>query len=167
MNINEHNVVTELPFGLPGKIFRSPMPYGTYDPEGYALEEYQRVAVTTIVMLASDKECMIKADRNLRQLYTEQAYKVLYFPIEDFSTPPSLDELDRAINEVLETIRNKENVAIHCSAGIGRTGLFVACLATKVLNCGGDDAIRWVRKYIPGAVETAEQEELVKIYRQC
>ena len=30
--------VIELPFGLPGRIFRSPMPYGPYDTQGTALE---------------------------------------------------------------------------------------------------------------------------------
>jgi hypothetical protein len=166
MDINKLNVITELPFGLPGRIFRSTMPYGTYDLNGYVLEEYQRAGVTTIVMLTSDKECMIKAGRNIRQLYAEQGYKVLYFPIEDFSTPPSLIELDRAIDKILERVRKKENVAIHCSAGIGRTGLFVACLATRVFNCSANEALKWVRKYIPRAVETPEQEQFVRRYRQ-
>jgi protein-tyrosine phosphatase len=165
MSINKRNMITELPFGLPGRIFRSPMPFGTYDPYGYALEEYHLEGVATIVMLATDDECMLKAGRNLRQIYAQQGYKVIYFPIEDFSIPPSLHELDRIINELLQCAGNKENIAIHCSAGIGRTGLFVACLATRALNCSTDEAMDWVRKYIPGAVETTEQEEFVLKYK--
>jgi protein-tyrosine phosphatase len=164
--MDEKNLLTELPFGLPGRIFRSPMPYGTYDLNGYALEQYQQVDISTIVILTSDNECVLKAGRDLRQLYIRQGYKVIYFPIEDFGTPPSLDELNKTINEVLECVQAKENIAIHCSAGIGRTGLFVACLVTKVLDCDAHEAIEWVRRYIQGAVETSEQEEFVWIYRR-
>lgn len=142
------------------------MPFGTCDPEARVLEEYQRAGVTTIVLLASDSECMDKAGRNLRQLYADQGYKVIYFPIEDFSIPPSSEELDRTINKVLECARKGENIAIHCSAGIGRTGLFTACLAARVLDCSADGAIQWIRRYIPGAVETYEQEEFVQRYWQ-
>lgn len=42
----DKNLLTKLPFGLNGRIFRSPMPYGTYDPDGYVFEAYQRAGVT-------------------------------------------------------------------------------------------------------------------------
>jgi protein-tyrosine phosphatase len=140
------------------------MPYGKHDRYGYALKEYHQVSVLTIVLLASYDECMLKARRDLSQLYTQKGYKVIYFPIDDFGIPQSVEELDRTINEVLERVRANENIAIHCSAGIGRTGLFVACLATKVLNCDGDRAMEWVRKFIPDAVEMPEQEDFVCKY---
>ncbi|MDD3847072.1 MAG: hypothetical protein PHC90_12030 [Syntrophorhabdaceae bacterium] len=41
--------MTELPFGLKGKIFRSAMPFGTYDPEGVALDEYMKNAISVVV----------------------------------------------------------------------------------------------------------------------
>lgn len=50
---------------------------------------------------------------------------------------------------------------IHCSAGVGRTGLFAACLARKILDLSGVDAIKWVRRFIPMAVETSEQWQMV------
>ena len=50
---------------------------------------------------------------------------------------------------------------IHCSDWVGRTGLFVACLTRRILGLSGEDAIRWVRRFIPGAVETPEQRQLV------
>ncbi|MDI6890887.1 MAG: protein-tyrosine phosphatase family protein [Thermodesulfovibrionales bacterium] len=50
---------------------------------------------------------------------------------------------------------------IHCSAGVGRTGLFAACLAKRILGLSGEDAVRWVRRFIPMAVETNEQLQMV------
>jgi len=44
---------------------------------------------------------------------------------------------------------------------VGRTGLFAACLARRVLGLSGEDAIRWVRRFIPEAVETSEQWQMV------
>ncbi|OPY78033.1 MAG: Dual specificity phosphatase, catalytic domain [Syntrophorhabdus sp. PtaU1.Bin153] len=166
MKDDKSDLLTELPFGLPGQVFRSPMPFGTHDPDGQVLEEYRQKDISAIVLLASDSECMLKAGRDLRNLYSLDGYHVIYLPIEDFGTPPSLDELNQAINEVLDRIGKKENVAIHCSAGIGRTGLFVTCLAMRVLNCDSDKAIAWIRQYITGAVETLEQEEYAQSYRQ-
>jgi hypothetical protein len=37
-------------------------------------------------------------------------------------------------------------------------------MARQLLGLSGDEAIRWVRQYIPGAVETELQEELVNEY---
>jgi len=50
---------------------------------------------------------------------------------------------------------------MHCSAGIGRTGLFLAYLAKQVLVLSGAEALAWVRYYIPRAVETPEQQRLL------
>lgn len=47
--------ITELPFGLDGHIFRSPMPFCSYDPQGGVLNEYRKKNVSVIVFLAEDK----------------------------------------------------------------------------------------------------------------
>jgi protein-tyrosine phosphatase len=43
----------------------------------------------------------------------------------------------------------------------GRTGLFIASLAKRMLGLAGEEALQWVRHYIPRAVETPEQQRLV------
>jgi len=65
MNIS----LTELPLGLPGRIFRSPMPYGDFDPEGRALEAFQKHHISVVVLLAEEDEILKKTDRDLKTLY--------------------------------------------------------------------------------------------------
>ena len=152
--------VIELPFGLPGRIFRSPMPYGPYDPQGTALRRFRQEQITLIVLLASDDECIHKAGRHLRTLYQQEGWQVLSLPIPDFGVPAKAD-LERAVQSTIEQARAGKHIAVHCSAGIGRTGLFTACLAKHVLGLSGEEAIVWIRRYIPGAVETSIQRQLV------
>jgi len=155
--------MTELPFGLKGKIFRSAMPFGTYDPEGEILEEYQVNNVSVVVPLASVEECEEKAKRNLHQLYEKKGFDVIPLPVEDLAAPCK-DAMAELIDNVISHAAFGRNVVVHCSAGQGRTGTFMACLAVTLLGLSGEEAIAWTREYIPGAVETPEQEDLVREY---
>ena len=64
----------------------------------------------------------------------------------------------------MEFAQAGKNVAIHYSAGIGRTGLFMALLARKILGYPGEEAITWVRQYVPNAVETADQKDFLSTF---
>ena len=87
----EKMLITELPFGQSGRIFRSPMPFGKYDPEGVVYETYRNHQVSVIVLLAEDHECKAKAGRDLKALYTQDGYRVVHLPIEDFGIPTADD----------------------------------------------------------------------------
>jgi protein-tyrosine phosphatase len=50
---------------------------------------------------------------------------------------------------------------VHGSAGLGRTGLFLAALATRALGLSGAEAIQWVRPLLPHALETPAQQRLL------
>jgi len=152
--------LTELPLGLPGKIYRSPMPFGPYDAAGIVFEAYKSHHVSVVVVLAEDEECLHKAKRNLHAFYAQEGLEVIHFPIRDFSVP-SLTDLQTGLNQTIAHAKDGRNVAIHCSAGIGRTGLFSALLARALLGLTGEEAIQWVRRYIEGAVETPEQRQFV------
>ncbi|ATS92338.1 tyrosine phosphatase family protein [Stenotrophomonas phage vB_SmaS_DLP_5] len=79
-------------------------------------------------------------------------------PTVDFQVPAMEDMIEGIDKAVTEILKGKP-LYVGCMGGIGRTGLFLACLA-KVF--GEKDPVLYVRKhYIPHAVETMAQQKFV------
>jgi len=157
------NNLTQIPFNLPGKIFRSPMPYSFFDNDSSILDHYLEVNIGTVVMLTETGEDLRHANRDLMRAYTDHKINVIHFPIVDFSTPDDPGALGKILHQVQEKAEAGENIAIHCFAGRGRTGMFTALLARLVFQMDGQEAIDWVRQFFP-AIETSAQERVVIEY---
>lgn len=151
----------QIPFDLPGKIYRSPMPFGDFDLDRTTYAEYRQTGINTVVMLTEPGEDRRHANRDLPQVYTEDGYQVVHFPIEDFNVPANKENLKELIQEIVERAQKGENLAIHCYAGRGRTGTVLALLARRLRSLDGDTALQWVRQYFPAA-ETPAQEQLIR-----
>jgi len=136
------------------------MPFGPYDLHGEVYDRWREAQITVVVLLAAEDECLQKAGRNLHAWYLQEGLRVLYLPVPDFGVPAK-DALAQAVQHTIAYAQAGHNVVVHCSAGIGRTGLFLACVAKQVLECSGAAALTWVRYYIPHAAETPEQQWLV------
>lgn len=136
------------------------MPFSSYDPRQQLLEDYRSLGVTQIVMLASDGEARAVTRLDLREYYRQHGFEVLYFPVPDMQVPDKAG-FRTAVSAAAEALEAGMSIAVHCKAGIGRTGVFAACLAQEVLGLGGRESLDWVRQFIPGAVETADQEAFV------
>ena len=136
------------------------MPFSVYDPQGDSLLQFKREKGSLIVLLAEEEECVIRTGLNLKSLYFNQGFQVLHLPIPDFNVP-SKEDLEEAIKKTVEHAQAGKNILIHCHAGLGRTGLFVAYLAKRVLGLSSEEAIHWTRKYIPHALETDEQNKMI------
>ncbi len=117
----------------------------------------------------------------------------VYLDIEDFSVPGIL-ELDVAITDTLRVLLEEGEVYLGCMGGIGRTGMFMACLVKAISAYnrlkatttyrnkfkalfprayykGRMDTYRFNRakhyvreNYLPNACETEEQSILVEDY---
>ena len=156
------NSLTELPYGLPGQIFRSPLPFSPFfDPEQNLLDAYIDAGVQTVVMLTPEEEAKELTGQDMRKLYQNMGFDLIYAPIPDFSIP-AFGALQSPLKQVLQAARAGRTIVIHCHAGLGRTGLLAACLAKVVFDMDGLEALAWVRQYIPDAVETVEQLRLIQ-----
>ncbi len=156
------SAVTELPFGLPGRVLRSQMPFSDFDPTGESWHAYRELDVDTVVVLAEREETLVRTGMDLFDFYQGQGLKVLHVPIRDHASPADAAALSAAVDRALETARGGSNLAVHCYAGIGRTGVFLALMARRALGLEGEEAIQWVRRSIPGALETTDQQEFVR-----
>lgn len=155
--------LTLLPLGLPGTIYRSPMPFGQYDRTGLVYQAFWKNDIHTVVVLVPDAECWVYAGQDLRKRYEQDGFHVIHLPMKDYRGI-EIPTLTEAVVEVLELARNGSNVDIHCHAGLGRTGLFAACLARRQLGMKGEEAIRWIRALVPGSVESDEQERVIRAF---
>jgi protein-tyrosine phosphatase len=85
------------------------------------------------------------------------------FPITDRTAPTAgrQAEFDQLLDTLLAGLADGNRVAIHCQAGLGRTGLLAASLLVQS-GTGPNDAIALVRSARPGSIETAGQENFIQ-----
>jgi atypical dual specificity phosphatase len=86
----------------------------------------------------------------------------LHLPVPDF-TPPTPEQLELGVDAIQNAINNGTRVAVHCGAGLGRTGTLVACYLVR-RGLSAEAAIAHVRAVRPGSVETAAQEAAVRAF---
>jgi ADP-ribosyl-[dinitrogen reductase] hydrolase len=93
-----------------------------------------------------------------------QSFRWVHAPIPDFSTPgPEFAHAWATAGPLIaSTLRDGGKVAVHCAAGLGRTGTLVAKLLID-LGADPDDAVARVRKARPGTIETERQAHFVRV----
>ena len=158
----ESENLTHLPYGLKGEIYRSSLPHSPlFDPRGDLLDAFVKAGVDVIVMLTPEEEVWEVTGRDLLKIYQSHGFDVIHAPVEDFSIPEP-GAFQSPIKETLQAAQSGKRIVIHCQAGLGRTGMFAACLAKVVLDLSGEAAVQWIRRYVPDAVQTAQQYRFVE-----
>jgi atypical dual specificity phosphatase len=140
---------------IPGLLAGSALP-GWYGVAADDLEELARLGIKRLVSL-TEEAAGFGASCDRLGLSWE------HFPIEDFSVPEDLEAFDSLIRRLAADLAAGRAVCAHCYAGVGRTGLLLACLLGRFQSLGADEAIRQVRAVRP-AIETPEQERFVQRY---
>ncbi|MHA1167996.1 MAG: phosphatase domain-containing protein [Candidatus Hodarchaeales archaeon] len=132
-------------------VLASSLPTTVYD-----VQELHNLGIKTIISLCDGSavhDVIVNSSTGMNHLVIE---------IPDFSIP---DEYQTS--EFLEFMNNSPDlpVAIHCFAGIGRTGTLIALYLIRSRNMGAKEAIRYVRSKRPGAIESRKQE--IFLYKQA
>lgn len=97
-----------------------------------------------------------------RQWVNDAGLMLIHEPVEDM-TAPTQEQLDRILTAIKRANDHQMGVAIHCSAGLGRTGVVLSCYFLDE-GLSPKNAIARVRRLRPGSVETNEQADAVTEY---
>jgi protein-tyrosine phosphatase len=162
------DLLTLLPYGLAGAIYRSPLPFSPlFDRQGLLLDAFIKRGVDAVVMLTPKSEVKDLTGLDLFARYQQLGFDVIYAPVQDFSIPQK-GAFQEPVKRILRAAKSGLTTVIHCHAGLGRTGMFAACLAKVVFDLDGAQASDWVRQHITRAIETPEQRRFVEefVYKQ-
>lgn len=80
--------------------------------------------------------------------------------IRDFAAPTA-DQLARFVERTRAEIDGGGAVAVHCFAGMGRTGTLLAAYLVAATRLDGRAAIERIRELRPGSIENLDQEQAV------
>jgi atypical dual specificity phosphatase len=97
-----------------------------------------------------------------RDWVNDAGLMLVHVPVEDMQAPTP-EQLDQAVTAVLRANEHAMGVAVHCGAGLGRTGVILACFFVKQ-GLSADNAIARVRRLRPGSIETDEQADAVEAF---
>ena len=74
---------------------------------------------------------------------------------------PEFADLVSAVDFIHKRITNSEPVMVHCLAGMGRTGVILACYLVKYQKMSASEATEKVREERPGSIQSYPQEEII------
>ena len=144
---------------IPGKILAFVCPSneislnGPLTPERY-IQIFGKLGVRSVVRLNNktyDSNRFVKHGLKHHELY-----------FLDGSVPS-----EGVVREFVRIVEEEEVVAVHCKAGLGRTGTLIGCYAMKHFDITAEEFIAWCRICRPGSILGPQQQFLCEVQPWC
>ncbi len=97
-----------------------------------------------------------------RRWINDAGLMLVHVPVVDMQAPTDR-QLDQAIDTIAQAKRAGMGVAVHCTAGLGRTGTVLAAYFVSE-GLTADAAIEKVRRLREGSIETADQIDAIRTF---
>lgn len=139
---------------VPGRLAGCPAP-GVVNPIDYDLKVIKRMGVTRLITLTEkdlDQEALAR-----------NGLSNLHLPIFDREAP-SVAQTHMLLVRMERMLTQGEVLAVHCKAGLGRTGTILASWMIRDGGFSALEAIRRLRLIEPGFIQSVEQEEFLVAY---
>ncbi len=87
---------------------------------------------------------------------------VMHVPVPDMEAPTE-QQLEQCVSAIRKANAQGMGVAVHCTAGLGRTGSILAAYFVST-GMNAEEAMAKVRELRPGSIETEKQEAAIQAF---
>ncbi len=139
---------------VPGKLAGCPAP-GVVSPIDYDMSLLAKTGITKLVTLTE-----VDLDQHILQ---KHGLTNIHLPIFDRESP-SINQTHMLLVRMQKFIDTGERLAVHCKAGLGRTGTILAAWLIREGGLSADDAIARLRRINNGYIQSQDQEDFLHSY---